>query len=92
MVIAACVAHVYAFLYALRRYVVGLPDFGNWQTMFTVPSWQPPLSWEGLTILFSVTLLIGGSYLYSFIFPGHKLIPGIPAFYHRVLSRVKRAS
>jgi hypothetical protein len=92
MVIAACVAHVYGFLYALRRYVVGLPDFGNWQTMITVPSWQPPLSWEGLTILFSVTLLIGGSYLYSFIFPGQNLIPGIPELYRRVLSRVKRAS
>lgn len=92
LIIAMCVAHVYGFLYALRRYVVGLPDFGNWQTMFTVPSWQPPLSWEGLTILFTATLLVAGSYLFSFLFPGQTLLPGVSRIYRRALSRMKRPS
>ncbi|TPV49174.1 DUF2142 domain-containing protein [Pseudarthrobacter phenanthrenivorans] len=75
LILAGCVAHLYAFLTVLRRYVVGLPNSGNWQTMITVPSWQPPLSWEGLAVLFSVTLLIAAAHIFAYLFPGEKLLP-----------------
>jgi len=37
------VLQVYAFLWNLRRYVVGLPD--GWSKMIVAPEWQPPGSW-----------------------------------------------
>ncbi|MET3143411.1 UNVERIFIED_ORG: hypothetical protein ABIB13_003143 [Arthrobacter sp. UYEF2] len=92
VIIAACVSHVYAYLYALRRYVVGLPDAGNWQTMFTVPSWQPPLSWEVLTALFAATVLAGGAYFYKFLFPDKQLLPSFPRVSNRILLMLKRGS
>lgn len=72
---AAVLAHVYGFLYILRRYVVGIPDYGNWQTMITVPGWQPPLTWEGLTILYAATLLVAAHMLFGYLFPGRSFLP-----------------
>lgn len=71
----AVLAHVYGFLYVLRRYVVGIPDYGNWQTMITVPGWQPPLTWEGLTILYAAALLIAAHMLFGYLFPGRTFLP-----------------
>lgn len=67
---AAVAAHVYGFLYVLRRYVVGIPDYGNWQTMITVPGWQPPLTWEVLVILYTGVLLLAAHMLFGYLFPG----------------------
>ncbi|WAH96536.1 DUF2142 domain-containing protein [Arthrobacter sp. MMS18-M83] len=72
---AACAAHVYGFVYVLRRYVVGLPDSANWLMMLNNPSWQPPLTWEVLTLLFALTLVIGASHLYRFLHPGTSFLP-----------------
>ncbi|MCU1532853.1 MAG: hypothetical protein JWO49_2424 [Arthrobacter sp.] len=75
VLLAACVAHIYAFLNVLRRYVVGLQEWANWQTMFTVPGWQPPLSWEVLTAAFAAVLLFAASKLFSYLYPGAELLP-----------------
>ncbi|MFH5878068.1 DUF2142 domain-containing protein [Arthrobacter sp. NA-172] len=72
---AGCVAHLYGFVYILRRYVVGIPDFANWLVMFTKPDWQPPLSWEVLTILFAAALVFAASRLYRFLYPGMHFLP-----------------
>ncbi|MCX2746525.1 DUF2142 domain-containing protein [Arthrobacter sp. MI7-26] len=72
---AAWAAHVYGFVYILRRYVVGLPDSANWLMMLNNPSWQPPLSWEGLTLLFALSLVIGANYLYRFLHPSAQFLP-----------------
>lgn len=71
---AAIAAHVYGFLYVLRRYVVGIPDYGNWQTMITVPGWQPPLTWEVLTILYAGTLVLTAHMLFGYLIPGQDFL------------------
>jgi hypothetical protein len=71
--VGAVIAHVYAFLYILRRYVVGLRDYGNWQTMITVPSWQPPLTWEVLTLGYALLLVVLAGRLFSYLYPGSRL-------------------
>jgi hypothetical protein len=77
VLLAACLAHVYAFLYVLRRYVVGLQESANWQTMVTVPGWQPPFSWELLTVAFAIALILSASKLFSYLYPGAELLPGV---------------
>jgi hypothetical protein len=79
VLLGAWLAHVYAFLYVLRRYVVGLQESANWQTMITVPGWQPPLSWEVLTAAFAAVLLFAASKLFSYLYPGFKLLPAVSA-------------
>jgi hypothetical protein len=91
LILAMCVAHLYGFVTVLRRYVVGLTDFGNWQTMFTVPSWQPPLSWEVLSALFALTLLVGASRLFTYIFPSQELVPALARLRATVLTRITRS-
>ena len=43
---------VASFFWALRRYVVGT-DFGVVRMLFAA-TWQPPLGWETLTVLFAI--------------------------------------
>lgn len=74
LIITGAVAHIYTFVYVLRRYVVGLKENGNWQVMITNPSWQPPLGWIILTLLFSILIFVGAVALYRFLFPGHDLL------------------
>ena len=78
LLLAGCIAHTYAFVNVLRRYVVGLQETANWQTMFTVPGWQPPLTWEVLTLAFAAAVLFCASKLFSYLFPGHALLPKRP--------------
>ncbi|MFK4295027.1 hypothetical protein ABH924_000159 [Arthrobacter sp. GAS37] len=84
---ATCAAHVYGFVYILRRYVVGIPDFANWLVMFTKPDWQPPLSWEVLTLLFAGALVVAAAQLYRFLYPG---LPFLPVPVIRALSWAAR--
>lgn len=74
LLIFAAVAHIYTFVYVLRRYVVGLRDTSNWQVMFTNPDWQPPFGWLLLTLLYAALIYRGGSAAYSYFFPGHNLV------------------
>lgn len=74
LIITGGVAHIYTFVYVLRRYVVGLKDNGNWQVMITNPSWQPPLGWFILTLFFSLLIFVGAAALYRYLFPGHNLV------------------
>lgn len=74
LIITGAVAHIYTFVYVLRRYVVGLKDNGNWQVMITNPSWQPPMGWITLTLVFSLLVLVGSAALYRYLFPGQDLI------------------
>ncbi|WP_427130226.1 DUF2142 domain-containing protein [Pseudarthrobacter sp. S9] len=90
VLLAVCVAHVYAFLNVLRRYVVGLQEWGNWQTMFTVPGWQPPLSWEVLTVLFAAALLVSASKLFSYLYPSAELLPRLSRQIRRLRAVRKR--
>ncbi len=87
VLLGACVAQTYGFLNVLRRYVVGLQPWANWQTMFTVPGWQPPLTWEVLTVLFVAVLLLAASAFFSYLHPGHQLLPGLS----RRLAKLRRA-
>jgi hypothetical protein len=74
LVAAAAVAHLYTFVYVLRRFVVGLKDSGNWQVMLTNPDWQPPLGWILLTVAYAALIYRGASAVYSYLFPGFVLI------------------
>ncbi len=78
----AGVAHIYTFVYILRRYVVGLKDSGNWQVMLTHPDWQPPLGWILLTVVYAALIYRGASAAYSYLFPGYVLarFPTLPGF------------
>lgn len=78
LMLTALLSHVIAFLYVLRRYVVGITDISTWQTMISHPSWQPPLGWMVLTLIYGVVLLLAGQRFYTYLFPGQKLI-NVPA-------------
>jgi hypothetical protein len=56
-------AHVYLMLFGFRRYTVGIIERTNWTEMFD-PKWQPPLTWQGLTLAYMAVLAVGGYLLY----------------------------
>ena len=74
LIIATVVAHVVAFLYILRRYVVGIIDISTWQTMISHPAWQPPLGWFILTVLYTVVILLAAQRFFTYLYPGHRLL------------------
>lgn len=80
LVAAAAVAHLYTFVYVLRRFVVGLKDSGNWHVMLTNPDWQPPFGWILLTVAYAVLIYRGASATYAYLFPGYSLarLPRLP--------------
>ena len=45
------VAHLFTFVFVLRRYVVATTD---WISMFTNPLWHPPLTWVGVSAVFTI--------------------------------------
>lgn len=49
--------HLASFIWVLRRYVIG--GAGSWVNMVRDATWQPPLTWIGLTVLFGLTLGAG---------------------------------
>lgn len=57
-------ANVYAFLWALRRYVVGITPGKYWYDMILRPAWQPPLGWFTLTVVY--TLIVGAALLFLY--------------------------
>lgn len=60
-------AHTYLMLGGLRRYTVGVQgDHVNWTEMFE-PEWQPPFSWQGLTIAYIAVLAVAGVCLYRML-------------------------
>jgi Predicted membrane protein (DUF2142) len=64
----AVVAHAYTFLYALRRFTVGLlPQHTNWTEM-SAPLWQPPLTWQAVSSLYVAGLIIGAALIYRCLF------------------------
>lgn len=66
-IILAILAHVYVFLEGLRRYTVGIRGiYVNWSEMFD-PEWQPPFSWQGLTVAYIVVLSVAGVCLYRLL-------------------------
>jgi hypothetical protein len=69
--IGAC--HTLAFVYVLRRYVVGISESANWQTLFSSPDWQPPSGWLLLTVLYLAAVAAGMEILFGYLFPGHSL-------------------
>lgn len=66
---AAVAAHAYAFVYTLRRYTVGIfPEHTNWSEMWE-SVWQPPLTWQGLSIAYLLVLTSGAVIAYRWLFP-----------------------
>ena len=51
----AAAAHLYAFLYVLRRYTVGLEENIRWPGMLE-QVWQPPFTWPVLAVLYFLVL------------------------------------
>ena len=60
--------HVYLFVSVLRRFTIGVQSRTNWTEMFD-PSWQPPLSWQGLTIAYLLVLIAGAVIAHRTLFP-----------------------
>ncbi|WP_182976879.1 DUF2142 domain-containing protein [Arthrobacter cheniae] len=58
--------HVYAFIFTLRRYTVGLDGTVNWTEMFSA-EWQPVLSWQLLTLLYAAVLAYAASRLRRYL-------------------------
>lgn len=64
----AVTAHAYAFLYLLRRYTVGIfPLHTNWTEM-AEPLWQPPLTWQVLSTLYVLVLVLGAILIHRSLF------------------------
>ncbi len=67
---AGVAAHVYFLLEGLRRYTVGLDgNRVNWTEMFT-PQWQPPMTWQFLTLVYLAGLAVAAWCLYLLISNG----------------------
>lgn len=84
LMVTAVLAHAYTFIYALRRYTVGLdPAHTNWSEM-GLAAWQPPMTWQFLAAAYLLVLILGAVFGYRFIFhPRHdtpRVVPqGPPA-------------
>jgi hypothetical protein len=66
--------HTLTFVYVLRRYVVGISEIANWQTLFSSPDWQPPLGWFTLTAAYLLVTATGVLLLFRYLHPGQPLI------------------
>jgi hypothetical protein len=66
--------HTLTFVYVLRRYVVGISEIANWQTLFSSPDWQPPLGWFTLTAAYLLVTAAGVLLLFRYLHPGQPLI------------------
>jgi hypothetical protein len=55
--------------------------------MLSKPAWQPPLSWEVLTLLLAAALIVAASQLFAFLHPG---APFFPARLTRTFNRLSR--
>jgi Predicted membrane protein (DUF2142) len=53
------VAQLAAFVWALKRYTVGLATYDSWIDMIFRPEWQPPVGWIPLTVVFACFLAVG---------------------------------
>jgi hypothetical protein len=58
-IVLIAIGQAYAFLWALRRYTIGIAQSRGWIDMFTIPTWSPPLGWGTLTI--AVIVLLGAA-------------------------------
>jgi hypothetical protein len=68
----AAAAHLYAFLFLLRRYTVGiLPLHTNWSEM-AEPLWQPPLTWQVLAIAYGLVLTLGAVLIHRALFASNR--------------------
>lgn len=67
------VCHTLTFVYVLRRYVVGISESANWQTLFSSPDWQPPFGWFLLTALYLCASTTAVEILFRYLYPGHSL-------------------
>lgn len=66
-IVLGALGHVYLFLEGLRRYTIGTANGRvNWSEMFE-PAWQPPLTWQGLTLLYVALLVVAGVCLYRLL-------------------------
>ena len=61
-------AHLYAFLFTLRRYVAGLTAVPEWDLMLVDPAWQPPIPWQGLTTVYLTLLVLAGVAAYRYLY------------------------
>lgn len=69
--VLVALAHVYLFLEGLRRYTIGTTDGRvNWTEMFQ-PAWQPPLTWQVLTLLYLAGLAVAGISLFRLLRSPH---------------------
>ncbi|GAA4029914.1 hypothetical protein GCM10023063_10000 [Arthrobacter methylotrophus] len=59
--------HLYTFVSTLRRFTVG-QERTNWTEMFD-PLWQPPMTWQVLTISYLLVLVLGAVVSYRCLFP-----------------------
>lgn len=50
--------HLYSFIYALRRYTIGLLSRSNWSDMVDAPQWQPPLGWMTVSGIYLALLVL----------------------------------
>jgi hypothetical protein len=57
VVVLLAFGHLCAFVWTLKRYVVG--EQASFLAMFTNPAWQPPIGWVALTVALVVTLGLG---------------------------------
>ena len=64
--VLGALAHTYVFLEGLRRYTIGIQGHTNWIEMFE-PQWQPPGTWQALTLAYILLLAVSGACLYRLL-------------------------
>lgn len=66
--------HSLAFVYVLRRYVVGISESANWQTLFSSPHWQPPFGWPLLSAAYLLVTTAGMLLLFRYLYRGNRIL------------------
>lgn len=65
LIVLLALGHAYAFLWTLRRYTIGIAQSRGWTDMFTIATWNPPLGWVTLQLVFIVLLGTASALLWS---------------------------
>jgi hypothetical protein len=66
--------HTLTFAYVLRRYVVGISEVANWQSLFSSPDWHPPFGWLPLTLAYLLVTWFATLILFRYLHNGQPLM------------------
>lgn len=77
-VVLLAFSQVTAFMWTLRRYVIGIDVARGWTQMFTAASWNPPLGWPLWALSFAALTAAGAAIVWSTTRPRRPVLDSSP--------------